>query len=288
MPLTTQPGARPRPRPTVILLHSSASSARQWQSLAETLQPGFRVLAIDLHGHGARPGWAGATPLTLADEAALVRPLLEEAGGAHLVGHSYGAAVALKAATLHPDLVHSLVAYEPVLLRLLRDDAASRQQAQEFLAVGESIHDRLLHGDAAAAARLFIDFWSAAGTWDAMPAARQQAVAGCMPAVLGQFEALSGEACPRARLARLGMPMLLLSGARTVAATRRIAELLRTALPTARHEVLPDMGHLGPIMHPAPVNARIARFLGAGAAPVGRVEAESLRDSHRQREASPA
>ena len=178
-----QPAIRPLSRPAVVLLHSSASSARQWQSLARLLEPGFRVLAIDLHGHGARPGWSGATPLSLADEVALVRPLLEEAGGAHLVGHSYGAAVALKAATQHPDLVHSLVAYEPVLPRLLRDDAASSQPAQEFLAVGEFIRDRLLQGDTVAAARRFIDFWTGASAWDAMPPGRQQAVAACMPAL---------------------------------------------------------------------------------------------------------
>ena len=220
---TEPPAIRPPSRPAVVLLHSSASSARQWQSLARALEPAFRVLAIDLHGHGAGPAWSGTTPLTLAGEAALVRPLLEEAGGAHLVGHSYGAAVALKAATLHPELVHSLVAYEPVLPRLLHDDAASRQPTQEFLAVGATIRDRLLHGDAAAAPRRFIDLWNGAGMWDAMPAARQPAVAACMPAVLRQFDALFGEPCPRAGLARLDMPLLLLSGARTVTVARRIA-----------------------------------------------------------------
>ena len=59
--------------------------------------------------------------------------------------------------------------------------------------------------------------------------------------------------------------MLFLTGARTVAVTRRLAELLRLALPHARHEVLPGMGHMGPITHAAEVNRRIVEFLHAHA-----------------------
>ena len=62
-------------------------------------------------------------------------------------------------------------------------------------------------------------------------------------------------------LSHLKRPMLCLSGTRTVAATQRIAALLRTALPRALHEALPGMGHMGPVTHAEQVNARIAAFL---------------------------
>ena len=114
---------------TVVLLHSSASSARQWQPAVAALQAHFSVHAIDFHGHGARPDWQGGAAMTLADEVALVEPLLEQAGGAHLIGHSYGGAVALKLATRLPALVRSVVAYEPVLFGLLHGDAGSRRHS---------------------------------------------------------------------------------------------------------------------------------------------------------------
>ena len=60
--------------------------------------------AIEFHGHGEQPAWRGNAPMTLADEAALAIPALEEAGGAHVIGHSYGGAVALKLATMRPRL----------------------------------------------------------------------------------------------------------------------------------------------------------------------------------------
>ncbi len=45
-------------RQTVVLLHSSASSSRQWSALVELLGPRFDVRAVDLHGHGAQPALA--------------------------------------------------------------------------------------------------------------------------------------------------------------------------------------------------------------------------------------
>ena len=108
-------------RPTLVLLHASASSARQWDALAQSLRARFDVHAIDLHGHGQRP--APGHALSVHDDAALARAVLEQAGGGHVIGHSYGAAVAVHLAAAAPQLVHSLALYEPVLFRLLADHA---------------------------------------------------------------------------------------------------------------------------------------------------------------------
>lgn len=246
---------------TVVLLHSSASSGRQWERLIDTLQLAFDVHALDLHGHGTRPDWRGDPAQALAADAALVEAVIAGAGGAHVVGHSYGAAVALKLATLRPALVHSLVAYEPVVFRMLFDHDTGHPAARDVIAVAQTIRERLAQGEAPEAARRFVDFWSGSGAWEAMPTNRQQAVAARMPSVLRHFDALFGEPFESARLDELAMPMLFLTGAATVAATRRIGELLRHLLPAARHQVLPQMGHMGPITHPADVNRRIAAFL---------------------------
>lgn len=252
---------RPDQRPAVVLLHSSASSSRQWESLAETLKPGFRVYPVDLHGHGRQPAWRCDSPFTLTDEAALVEPFLAEAGSAHIVGHSYGAAVALKLATLYPYRVRSLVAYEPVMFRWLIDEAPRDRPVQEIVAVADSIRDRLAKGDEYSAARRFIDFWSGAGAWESLPGGKRESIATRIRAVLHHFDALFREPLQRAHLASLGIPMLFLTGAQTVDVTRRIGRLLRDALPHAHHETLHGMGHMGPITHAAEVNRQIVEFL---------------------------
>lgn len=254
--------------PAVVLLHSSGSSGRQWDALAAGLASRFRVHAVDLFGHGRSPAWAGARPMTLADEAAAVATLLTaHRRGVHLVGHSYGGAVALKLA-LHlaatrPGLVHSLTVYEPVLFRLLFDLLGRDAAAQQAQQTGDSVRAWLARGEPIAAGRRFVDFWSGRGAWNAVPEPQQQSIAARMPAVLAHFDALAGDDLQRTDLARLPMPMLCLAGARTVGTTRRIAEVLRFLLPLAAHDRLAGVGHMGPITHAPLVNARIAAFLDA-------------------------
>lgn len=247
------------PRPTVVLLHASASSARQWASLAEQLAPRWRVETVDFHGHGARPALedAGAAA-SLAADAALVAPLLGR--GAHLVGHSYGGAVALKLAHEHPGRVRSVLAYEPVLFALLRGQPAA---LRETAAVAASMRERLAAGDAHAAGRRFIDYWSGEGVWDAMPAARQAAAAARMSTIARQFAALTAEPISAADLARLTLPLLLLSGSRTLPVAPAIVDAVLTARPRTGHDVLPGLGHMGPITHAAAFDRRVLAFLNA-------------------------
>jgi len=250
-------------RPTVVLLHSSGSSARQWQDLVETLRHQFRVFAVEFHGHGMCPDWRGDRPLTLADEAAIAVPLLEMAGGAHVVGHSYGGAVALHIAATHPRLVRSLVAYEPVVFRLLLEHEEAGNELRGFVSAARVTRDCVEQGELLQAARRFTEYWAGTGAWQALPASRQEAMALRMPSVMRQFDALFGTPVPIGQLCRSGIPMLFLGGARTVPAGRRIVQLLRDALPPAEHEELPGMGHMGPITHAVRVNERISRFLHA-------------------------
>lgn len=245
---------------TVLLLHSSSSSSRQWRALAEQLQPHYRVHAIDLHGHGQQTDWRGDAPLTLADEAALARPLLR-GGSVHVIGHSYGGAVALRLAVSAPHAVRSLVVYEPVLASWLVDDDARSPATREFTAMGDFVARALVRDEAELAAWAFVDYWGGPGAWAAMLPERQRAVAQRMPAVGQHFGALLAERLPPSAVAGLAMPMLILHGQATRASTRRVAQLLRAAVPHARHESLHGMGHLGPITHAAEVNACIRAFV---------------------------
>lgn len=248
--------------PTVVLLHSSGSSLKQWDALVSLLQSRFRLQSVDFHGHGATPTWPGESALRLEDDAALVAPLLAAApGGAHLLGHSYGGAVALKLAHLHPRQVNSVAVYEPVLFRLLFDYNARHAPAREVIAAAARIHTNLVAGRIDRAAQHFVDYWSGEGTWEAMPSARRHTVIARMPALVPHFLALFNDTLARAELGRLPMPVLSLTGARTKASTRRIGELLRLAMPNASHEMLAGMGHMGPVTHAGAVAARLAGWL---------------------------
>ena len=261
---------RARDRPVVVLLHASAGSSRQWSELTEALAPSFDVHAIDLHGHGAQPAWHGPAPLSLVHEVQLLAPLLRDAGRVHVVGHSYGGAVALQLAVSHPGAVASIAAFEPMVYHWLMDatspalDAQVSDPARSALTLAGAAHvtaEALLRGACHEAGRVFVDYWSGMGTWELLPPAQREAIAGRMRSVHQQFGAVLRAGFGRAQVARVPAPMLLMSGEHSVPVGRHVAAQLRAALPQAEHVTLPGMGHMGPVTHARAVNRRIVRFL---------------------------
>ncbi|MEJ8826905.1 alpha/beta hydrolase [Variovorax humicola] len=247
----------------VVLIHPSGSSSKSWQALAGELDAEFRVMTVELHGHANPPG------PTLVEHAELVRPLLAPGQRVHLVGHSFGGGVALKAAALWPAAVASVALYEPAMFGWMPDhDADGRPLRSIFVAVAEEIRDRLAQGDANAAARAFITFWSGATTWEAVPLRAQQIIAHRMPEVLRHFESLFVDSMTPCDVKANGHPLLVLAGSETVPGMQWLAQRMRLALPHARHEWIPGLGHMGPATDPARVNPRIAAFLRRHAAVV--------------------
>lgn len=250
--------------PGVVCLHSNASTSGQWAALLELLAPRFHVLAVDSYGAGRSPDWPSAETITLADEAALIEPALARAGAPLvLVGHSYGAAIALVTALAQPQRVRALALYEPTLFALLDAESPPPNEADGIRAAVAAAAAALDRGDRDAAAAHFIDYWMGPGSFAAMPAKRQAPVAASVSHVRRWAHALLGEPTPRAALARLDVPVLLMSGRRSTASAHGVARLLGATLPKIERVEFDDAGHMGPITHPAAVNEAIARFLDA-------------------------
>lgn len=93
---------------TVLLIHGFGGDLDGWLFNLDDLAAGYRVLALDLPGHG-QSGKTVADP-SLAGLTAVVADFLAVVGveRAHLVGHSLGGAIAQQLALDHPDRVASL------------------------------------------------------------------------------------------------------------------------------------------------------------------------------------
>lgn len=245
----------------VLALHSSASSKAQWRSLADDLGSRFRVLAVDLHGYGGNPLPAAGTPFGLDDEVGLVADSAITMLGApqpmHVVGHSYGAAVALALARRRPGLVRSLTLYEPVCFNLLERAGPYFHVVRGF---AERVAARVGSGDRSGAAREFIDYWSGRGSYDAAPAEVRARLDEVIPKVPLDFAALmSAPRDPRA-YSSISAPTLLLSGRMSPESTRTIARTLWSAMSTSLILDVPG-GHLMPLHRPADFTRHVARFL---------------------------
>jgi pimeloyl-ACP methyl ester carboxylesterase len=249
----------------VIALHCSASSGGQWRRLADALGERFRVLAPDLHGCGGTASWRGHRPITLADEAAIVGALLRACGGAaHLVGHSFGGAVALHAARLHAPRVRSLALFEPVAFHLLRDgDDRDVSALREISEVADRVTRALASGDFLAGFGRFVDYWSGPEAWAAVPEAKRPAMAGSLGAVALNFWAALGEPLRARHFAGVDVPTLVLVGERSPFAGRRVAGRVAEVLPDARLVRLDGAGHMAPVTHAEAVNELIRAHLEA-------------------------
>lgn len=94
---------------TVIALHCSGSGATQWRKLGEALGSHHSFVAPEHYGCDSTGPWSGERAFTLADEAARTVGIIDAAcGKVHLVGHSYGGGVALRAAVERPERIASL------------------------------------------------------------------------------------------------------------------------------------------------------------------------------------
>lgn len=249
--------------PPVVCLHSNASSSAQWRSLMDLLAPAYRVLAPDGYGAGKSPDWPSDREIRLQDEVDFIEPVLAAAGApVVLVGHSYGAAVALIAALRHPGRVRALVLYEPTLFSLVDSQHPPPNGADGIRQAVAAAAAALDAGRPDEAARHFIDFWMGPGSWAATPESRKPAIVASMAQVRRWAHALVTEPTPVQAFASLRLPVLYMVGETSPESAHAVARVLLPVLPQVQVLRLPGLGHMAPVTQPALVNAEIARFLG--------------------------
>jgi pimeloyl-ACP methyl ester carboxylesterase len=231
----------------VVLVHGSIVDARRtWRHQLALAERWALVLPN-------RPGFAGSPPLARGDfaaEAPLIAELLGD--GAHLVGHSYGAVIALLAAVLRPGAVRSLVVSEPGCLAL----AAGNPDADQRLAHGVE-----LYGAAAAMTpREFLGLFragvhSAHATPEELPDWLERGARHVM-AERPPWEA----DIPLDALAAAPFAKLVISGAHDPA-FEAVCDVLAAGIG-ARREVLAGRGHTIPALG-EPYNGVVEEFLRA-------------------------
>jgi pimeloyl-ACP methyl ester carboxylesterase len=136
-----------RPPATLILLHAAMGSMRRYYAWVPRLMRHYRVVRLDLRGHGASalpPADQALTLERLVDDVAELMDHLE-CPAAHLVGNSAGGYLAQQLAMTRPARVRSLMLFASTpglkhgnATRWLPEIAA--KGLRQFLA--ETIHDR--------------------------------------------------------------------------------------------------------------------------------------------------
>ncbi len=123
----------------VIALHCSGAGAGQWRQLGDALDSHYELAAPEHYGCDSAGPWSGEHAFTLADEAARTIEIIDRSScKVHLVGHSYGGGVALRAAVERPNRIASLTLYEPSAFHLLK--AMGARGATAFAESAPAVH----------------------------------------------------------------------------------------------------------------------------------------------------
>ena len=119
--------------PTVVLHHGLASSQHIWDLIVPDLSRTFRVVTFDARGHGrsTKPSSGYGFDHTVADAMAVFRAT--RARRPLLIGHSWGAMVALELAARHPRASSGVVLVDGGVTSM-REGFASWAEARTALA----------------------------------------------------------------------------------------------------------------------------------------------------------
>lgn len=231
----------------IILVHGSLVDYREWEGVMQDLAMDHRVIAYSRRYNypntNAVQGRDHSAAIEAADLAAFVRQV--GSGAVHIAGISFGALTALLFSIEHPELVRTLTVVEPPIMSWLPElpgGAAEYDQVKTKL-LGPAAQ-AFRRGDREQALRSSLDFFIAPGAMDQLP----PEVLTVLRSNLTEWEAImtSTNAFPsvnRDDVRKLKVPVLMISGGRTLSSLRITDAELERLLQHGTRLVVPDGTH---------------------------------------------
>jgi 2-succinyl-6-hydroxy-2,4-cyclohexadiene-1-carboxylate synthase len=255
-------GVRGAGERALLLLHGFTGSSSSWQPLVEAWQGSFRLILVDLPGHGRTVAPADPERYSIEATAADLEEVLQQVAAVpvDVLGYSMGGRLALYLALTRPHLVRTLILESASPGLKTEAERAQRRRQDDELA-------DFIEREGIAA---FVERWEQLPLWDSQ--------AQCVPAVrarlrrqrlqnrpLGLANSLRGMgsgAQPSLwpHLAHLNAPVLLLAGeldGKFVAVNREMA----AAMPQASLLIVPGAGHTIHLEQPQLFRDAVERFL---------------------------
>jgi 3-oxoadipate enol-lactonase len=247
----------PDAAPTVCITHSLASDGGSWaEQVPALLQAGFRVLRIDMRGHGGSDPVAGDyTMKDLADDVALV---LEGLGISriHYIGLSIGGMLGQAFAVRHGGRLISIMWCDT----LPASPSGARAAWNERMAIVRNANSLEPIADATME-RWFTDAFKAKspGRWkqirDTIAATTPAGYLGCSAAIL-DFDFTP-------QLPEIGLPTLVVCGSDDPGTPAAENKKLASLVPGARYEEIAGMRHFPNVEAPDRFNRIMLGWLEA-------------------------
>ena len=248
--------------PPIILIHSTASSLKQWKFLIDALKHQYTLLVVNLFGYGHSSKWTEEDgPQSLLDQVNLFKPLIENlTEPISFIGHSFGGSVAMRAALKYRNQMKTLILLEPNPFFLF-------SQVKQPLAYSESrkfgnlikLHKE--KDDWEGFSKIFFNFWIGNHAWQAIRKKQQQAFLKVIPNIYHEAEAIFSEQMKIKDFLSIQEKILLISTKDTNLVSKEIVKLLSKGLPKLTEVQLPKGGHMAPVNSPELINPIICDHL---------------------------
>jgi len=236
----------------LVFIHGLGSSARDWEFQVPEFSKAYKVVTLDLRGHGQsdKPAGPYSLPMFAADVAGLLRAL--DLQPAHIVGLSLGGGVAFQLAVDCPELVKTLTIVNsgpsmggtPEQARQEVERRVGVVQQMGMRAMGQALSAALFPKPEQGALRdTFVARW-AENDPQAYIAATRAMLGWDVTGKLGSIQ------CPT-----------LVIGADHDYAPVAMKEAYVKLMPDARLAVIADAHHATPVELPGEFNAVLAGFL---------------------------
>jgi pimeloyl-ACP methyl ester carboxylesterase len=240
----------------ILFVHGFPLSRAIWQPQMEALSKKFRVIAMDLRGHGESDAPAGVYSMnTFADD---LNALIEarQCGPVVLAGHSMGGYISFAFYRRFPEKVRGLVLF------CTRAGADS----EEGKAGRELLAQRAERDGAVAVADHMLPKMLAAATTashpDLVAQVRQIMLATSINGLAGSLRGMAARPGSLDLLPKIAVPTLVIAGAGDLIIPTQEAETMAQAIPNAQLHLISNAGHLASLENPAEVNAGLRDFLG--------------------------
>lgn len=249
-------GTGPQP---AVLLHCALAHSGAWTPLAARLSDDLSMIAPDMPSHGRSAAWDRRSDLH--DQVTAIARECLGAGG-HVIGHSFGATVALRLAMETPEAVRSLTLIEPVFFAAARESDPDVFQA--YHEISRAFGAALVETDWVSAAAAFFTVWGDGRPWNALSEKEQTAFCTKMPFIAETEPCLFEDdktLLEPGRLERITCQTRLIRGSKTEPVIEAIHRTLERRIPNAVDVIVDGAGHMVPITHPDQVARIISEII---------------------------
>lgn len=245
-----------------VLIHGSLVDSSTWSRVVPGLARGLTVLTYDRRGFGGSTPGPRASPVATDTEDLIALLEATDFYPVHLVGHSYGAVVALRVASERPEFVRSLSLHEPPFFGLLADRPETASLWEMFRTGAAQIIEQVHRGDREGAARNVVEVFSTTpGAWDRLPESARRSFAGYIDRWAEEYEDPDFLRPRPGSLRETLVPTLLTVGAESPRFLRTIEDRLASELANPTIREIPKTGHAPHVTSPAEYVGLLLTFL---------------------------